>query len=697
MAKPNQSQIVNLLKPNPDLETRPNDQIPRDQKEPDVDKDKLSNFLKKQLREDIMSRDDFRFSERQSWNERGYYEIKDQFFSGYPWPNASNHFEPIIPVILDAGVTEVQDAMFRDPSDSVVVNGVSPEDKRYALPVKHVLNWQNSVGNEIAEIHGSNIFRTFKNGTGFIKTWQDFGDEFRIRHASVPMHLVYKTIRGNGCQRDRCDHITQIIPMEETDWLFRRGIKNAKGKPVYEHLDLITKGFEPAESLNAEELKLLQNQITGMDVEGYESRNLRYMAETEITYYPPGKFKAIELVVWWSPRLGIIHRVIENTSRIRSWSDYWFYPSDGWAYQRSLPELLRGVQEKANYTDKQVTDASDIAVNPPSYIDRQSNVDANTILRVPTGMYEVDRGTRITVEQRNIAAIVEREKTIDKQWDKAWMRASLADVQQRIGRIKSDTLGADRMRQRQADKTSLVLLNNYNIGVRRTTEIQYELTNRGIPRKKLMSILGSLDFVNANQLFPEVEGSNSFGMGLDRKFIFAIAGKPRSVQDEEDADTLKMTAEIASSVFGKDKPTMWKVLKRRSEIRRFAEYDTIVPRPAGVDIISIEEVLQRIESGETEMAPSPVTPMDVIEYQMFRINKFKITNRYRNYDQRQQFVLQRYTQRLDVIRGFQAYADLKKRAESDPLFGDAMNEVEAEIAEGGAPPGAAGPAPRQLQ
>src|SRR3990167_2151889 len=299
-----------------------------------------------------------------------------------------------------------------------------------------------------------NAFRVLKNGTGFIKTWLDVGDDFRIRHASIPLHLVYKPIRGNGCQRDKTPYTHQLIPMNEEDWKFRKGLKIG-GKSVYENLDLLAPGFEPAESLMAEEMRMLQNQITGMDVEGHETKNMRYMIESHATYYPPEKLKAVEIIVWWSLRHGLIHRVVENDpqfeQKIRPLSDYWIYPSDGFAYQRSLPEIIRHIQESANYTLKQKTDARDIAMMPPGFIDKDSGFDPHDHVLAPNTMYEIKKGTQIQWREKNISPIIEAQGELDRLWEKAKIRTGFTDIFMGQEPDRGTTLGGDGTRMNKAE------------------------------------------------------------------------------------------------------------------------------------------------------------------------------------------------------------------------------------------------------
>ena len=684
MPRPKPSEIVRLLQPNPDLQRSPNDIIPGRQREPDIgDKDVLSEQLRKSFREDIQQREDFGFQEKQFYNEKSYYEVKDEFFSNWPWPHAYNIPEIIVPVFVDVGWTQIQGAMFRNLMKTVNVSGVGREDKPYASLIAHILNWENGIENEIYDVQGMNAFRMFKNGTGFVKTWLDIGDEFKIKHASIPMHLIYKPIKGNGCQRDKCSHYHQLIPMDENDWKFRKGLK-IDGKTVYENLDMIAPGFEPSESLMGEELRMLQNQITGMDVEGMESRSLRYMVESHYTYYPPERLKAVELIVWWSLRHGLIHRTIENDTLIRPMSDYWVYPSDGYAYQRSLPEILRSLQDDASYTKKQTADAADIAISPPVYIDKQSDFGQGSFLRVPTGMYQVEKGTNIQTEQRNIAAIIERGHYLDKLWDKAKIRSGFTDIFLGIEGERQTTLGGDRIRLSKAENRFQHLLNTYGIGWRRTCEIQYDLTNRAIPRKKLIQVLGSADYTNVNQLFPRSQGSD-FGMGLDRKFNFALAGKSQSEQDAEDQDALTTTGEILQSPFGMSKVVAYKCLKKRAEVRNFMDFETILSRPPEADILSIEEVLQRIESGEIEVHPSPLTDQITAEYYLFRIGVFKKSDRYSQYSSRQRIILERYAMKLNAVRQSVIMSEAEKKAESDPAMAMALDSLAEDAAQGRLP------------
>lgn len=680
------SEIAKLLRPNPDLQKGPMDTIPQGQAIPDLDEDFLSEELVRALRSDMQDRDTFGFEAKRRYDDFAYYEQKDEFFSNWPWPGASNFPEPITSTMVDVGFTHLQSAMFRDKMKTVNVSGVGKEDRPYAPLVEHTLNWQIGIDSNMYETQLSNCFRTIQKGTGFVKSWVDFGDNFRLKTASVPLHLIFKRIRGAGCQRDNCQGYHQLIPLTPNEWLFRQGIRIGN-KPVYKNLEMILPGFSPGMGFTSDDAQLLMSQITGLDVAGSDSREIRYMVESHWTHYPKGKFKAVELVVWWSPRNGMIHRVIENKDLVRGMSDYGLWLNPGFAYNRSAPEILRNIQEKANYTDKQVTDAGDKAISAPGYIESGSDFDPQAHVRVPTGMYEVKKGTKITFEQTNMSAIIERGNQIDKLWDKAKTRLGFTDIFMGLeaGPGASKTLGGDRLRLGKAENRFRTLLDIYGIGWANTCKIIYELTDRNIPRKKLIMILGAAEYTNLDQLFPK-DDQKEFGIGIKAQFNFAIAGKTQTEVEQEDADTKEFLNDTIK-IFGADKGTLWKSMRAKADLIGYKDFERLVPRPPEADMMSVDEVLQRLESGEVELQPSPLMDRVTIEFYRFRLGAFMRTERFRNYTPRQRVELNRYLAKLDSIGVGTNIARLTSQAKSDPNIADAMDEMMMQLGQGGAPPG----------
>lgn len=684
---PNQEEAANILNQGvaPNLNRRPNDMTPQDQPEPTIDKKALIQYLVKTTENDINDRDNFGFNSNLEYDLKAYYGIKDKFMMNWPHPNASAYPVPITPVHVDVGYTQIQNTMFRNPEKTVNVGGIGKEDRKYAPFVGAIHNWQNSVESNVYDVQSSNIFRTLLHGTGFVKTFLDVSQQFKFKHASVPLNLIYKSIKGEGCQiDDGCDHITQLIPLTENEWKFRVGLK-FKGKTVYEDLDKLQPGFKPLEGINAESLKNLESQITGLDVEGQESRELRYFAETHLTYYPPNSFKPIELVVWWSLSGNMIHRVIVNKDKIRPFSDYKIYPIPGKAFHMSLPRKIRNVQEKANYTDKQVTDASDVVIQPEVFITEGSGFDPNNYVKVLNGMYEVKRDTQIKTIERNIAPILARERSIDRLWREAEQLDGFTELFQGLQTRASNTLGADRIRFTQSQGRFRTLLNTFGVGWQNTQRIQYFFNDRYMPRKKAVKILGSADYKNVEQVFPK-EDQTVFGLGFAANLNYSVAGKTQDEVDYENATHEKFLNEIIS-LYGKDIAVVYKAMQEKADMIDYKRFEVVVNRPIEVDDIGVDEMLQRIESGEKEVIPSPVIDrlkamQYIVTLEMFR----RYNDRFKNYTPEQQATMDRLLQRLNAIYTGSTISSLGARAKNDPETALALEEVAAGVAGGGEVP-----------
>ena len=673
----------------PDLNRQPNDMIPTDQPEPNIDQKDLISYLVKTTENDINDRDNFGFSQNLEYDLKAYYGVKDKFMMNWPHPNASAYPVPITPVHLDVGYTQIQNTMFRNPEKTVNVGGIGKEDRKYAPFVGAIHNWQNSVESSVYDVQSSNIFRTLLHGTGFVKTFLDVGQQFKFKHASVPITLIYKSIKGDGCQVDDCNHITQLIPLTENEWKFRVGLK-FKGKSVYDDLEKIGPGFKPVEGINTESLKNLESQITGLDLESHESRDLRYFAETHLTYYPKNSFKPIELAVWWSLSGNMIHRVIVNKDKIRPFSDYKIYPNPGKAFHYSLPKKIRNVQEKANYTDKQITDASDSVIQPEVFITEGSGFDPNNYVKVLNGMYEVKRDTQIKTLERNISPIIQRAGEIDRLWREAEQLDGFTELFQGLQTRQSNTLGADKIRFTQSQGRFRTLLNTFGIGWANTCRIQYFYNDRYMPRKKAINILGSADYKNIEQVFPK-EDQTVFGLGFSANLNYSIAGKTQDEVDYENAIHEKFLNEIIE-VYGEDVAVKYKAMQEKAEMIDFKRFEVIVNKPIEVDDMGVDEMLQRIESGEKEIIPSPaIDRLKAIQY-IVTLESFKRYNdRYKNYTPDQQSTMARLIDRLNAIYTGAQLSSFGNRAKNDPQTALALEEISAGFGRGAAMPPAPPP------
>src|SRR3990167_68951 len=110
MPIPDKSQFAATLSSTvaPDLSRKPNDMLPKGQPSPNIDKDKLREYLIKITKNDIADRDSFGFNDKLAYDIKAYHGIKDKFMMNWPHPRASAYPVPITPVHVDVGYTQIQ-------------------------------------------------------------------------------------------------------------------------------------------------------------------------------------------------------------------------------------------------------------------------------------------------------------------------------------------------------------------------------------------------------------------------------------------------------------------------------------------------------------------------------------------------------------------------------------------------------------
>lgn len=680
MARPSGDELLEILKrPNPDLEVAQSDINERGQKDADIDKEKLGQYLIELVRKDLMDRESFGFDKKRQYDIKSYFGLKDEFFSSWPWPHASNFPEPITPVMVDTGYTNIASAMFRNPLHTVSVIGIGPEDKVYAPKVSSFVNWQVGVESNMQEVQDSNIFRTILNGTGFVKTWIDIGSEFAIKNASIPIENILKPAYGEGCQKDNCDHIFQIVPLTENEKKFRETLRH-NGKLVYDGMDNLVKGVNVSDA-DRELQRSLMSRVSGIDLERVESSDLYFWVEGHLTYYPPGSMRARELIVKFCLNNGYVNRVVDNKDIVRPYSDYYIYKLPGLAFHQSLPDKIRNVQEKANYTDKQVTDAADKAISSPAYIDENPGFNPQEHVRVPGGMYEVKKGTQIQYDQTNMSAIIERGNYVEKLWDRAERLTGFTDLFQGREPERRLTATTDKIRTAKAENRFKAILNRFGIGWGKTCDLIYYYDDRYVPRHKVARVLGSTEYKSVDELFPGKANAKlpEFGFNLNAKFNFKLAGKSQSEVDDENDIKLAFTDKILNTPFAQNLAVLYRALKVQADIIDFAEFERIVPKPPEADEISYEELMQRIESGEKDIQPSPYGEFTS---QIIKIQLFMKTDKFKEMDDRKKSVLLSYLKRLQGAEMGAKLHQLNQMAQADPMVAQALDEIAEDVESG---------------
>jgi hypothetical protein len=667
----------------PDLSVKANDTIPGNQSDPDINEEDLKEVLQKSFKSIIGDRDSGRWVDKRNYEIAAYFGIKDDFYSNFPWPNSSNFPEPITPVLMDTGQSNIMASMFRNKLKTTAVSGIGPEDKRAEKFVGNVMNWQFGVECDMYQVQDATAFWTFLHGTGTVKALIDLSDEYRLKPVSVRIQNMYVPFYSKGYQKKDTDIVHQIIPWSNADYESRKLLK-INGKSVYEGLDELLPGFRVGQMSGSDEQKVLESQITGIDLSAEESREMRFPVETYITFYPRESTKAVELIVWWNPATGTIFRKIVNKDDIRPFSRYYLYDIPNSFYKMSLPEKIRNVQEKANYTEKQITDASDKALNQSAFMEEGNSFDPDSSARVPGGMYEIKRGTKITFETPDIGPIIARRGEIDRLWDLAERMTGLTELFQGRETDRKNTATSDRIRTRKAENRFSTIYKRYGIGWAETCEIVNFYNDRYLPREKISRILGAEDYERVEELYPKKD-SRPFGFNINGKFDYSLAGLTQIEVDEIRDNNIYFLEKVIDSKLIENRGQLWKAYKELSEVIEFKNFEAIVEKPPEANILSVEEVLQRIESGQLEVWPDP--RVDIADYD-YRLKLFKKTDKFSHFDDQQKMVLDRFIKRLEYIKIGRELASLDQQAKQNPLIAQSVNDIASKFGQPGAGPAA---------
>ena len=588
-----------------DKQERPTDNIPSvDNPDADINEEDLGQYLVGLLKSYISDKEQMGWDEKRQYDLRAYHGLKEEWMSNFPWPNSSNYPVPITPVLLDTGWAAINDLIWRDKNKLVSVSGIGEEDADNAEDLQSVMNWvfTNGIQGAKREVF-ANTFQMLKHGTSHLKVVRQAREDgkFQLDLNTVPVEWIYMAIDAKSPEIGDSECNIQIVPLLSND------LRDRIRWGVYKNLDKIGKGWNVGNANSPEKLAQLKQQITGLDVTRRVTRDTWFIGEAEITYYPKYSLRARELIVWFAPSTGAILRVIDNTDKIRSLADWYVYPNPGMAYHRSLPEIVRHVQEKANYTDKQVTDAGDKAISPAGFYDSTSGFQPNMSLRVPTGMVPMKNVNSIVWEQVNIAPIMERKDEIRNLWLDAERISGFSDLWQGVNSRQTNTLGQDVLRSKKADIRFKTVQEYVDDAWKRTNNKIYEYVNRYMPRDVKVKILGSNEFVSIEKLFPAPDPANGLtqGLGLSGNYDFSIANKSVDDQEREDQNTSMLAGMLLSdSRAMQDLGNWYRTWKMKAEAIGFKNFGKIISKPKEADILTPDEVVECIMSGEKDIQPS---------------------------------------------------------------------------------------------
>ncbi len=571
-----------------------------------IDEDELSTVLQNDFLNDICDREEMGWSEKREYDLRAYYGVKDPEMQNFPYPGASAYPVPITTVQLDTGHALIDDVIWRNGSKCVVVNPISDEDIKKAKNLEFLLNWQfindiknvrrvDSIGNMLGLLHGTSYEKIIRIGKP---------NENRIATLNCPIQNIYLPIDAEGPEIDQSDHIIHLIPLSAND------MRERIGSGVYKNLDKVGKGFLPGGENTPERLRQLQQEISGLSLSAKNSRDTYWIAEVYKTYYPKGSVRPIELVCWFSPSTGAILRVIENKEDMRPFVDKYFYENPGYAYHFSLPERLRNIQEKANYSDKQATDAIDKAISPAMFYNGTDKFDPRMNFRAPTAAYPMQNVNSIQWEPVNIAPILAQRNEIRNLYLEAERITGFTDLQQGISTAASaNTLGQDVLRSKSADTRFRKIIKLVDHHWNKKVNKVYQYDNLYMPRSTKVKVLGINKYESLDKLFPKENindaAEKDSGLGLTGKFSFSIANQTLDEQESLNQKKLAFYGTVISHpVLGADKGTIYRAFEQQAEANGISDFEMVVKMPKEAMQLTPDEVIAKLYEGE-EVLPDP--------------------------------------------------------------------------------------------
>ena len=377
-------------------------------------------------------------------------------------------------------------------------------------------------------------------------------------------------------------------------------------------------------------LNQLKDQVAGVSREQKYRRETYFMAESYIEYFPksgsgygggPSRagVKPVYLIVWWSPNGGTIHRIAMNEDEIVPFANYDFYPNPGYFFSMSMPEKIRNIQEKANYADKQNTDAMDRIISPALFFSDTAELEKSRAKRMPGGMYNIGRDNQVFYEP-----MPARERGFEQEVKNMWVEA-----QQMVGLIdisygsqaKDQTLGQTQMRSFRADIRFQDLLDRYEMGFKDTMDLIYHYDNKFMDRSTKIKVLGYSDYKRIEEIFPS-KNLGAIGLGITGKYDFSFGGASVLIREQIKNDEISYFSIMMTDPMVLANPKdSWNIRVQLGQAYGIREgrLETILTKPKEALILSAQEAIQRVVSGQTgiDIRPGIDTESYIFELELF--------------------------------------------------------------------------------
>ena len=602
-----------------------------------LNEDHLKSYIYAEFRDILQRRFDYGWVESKVYSIKSYYGIKNEAMKHWPHEMASAFPVPLTPTLLDTAWANIQAGLFINSKKPVTIEGVGDEDIRPAAMVSKFQNWQLVNEMKIEKESDKNVFRTFLYGKGVYKVMLDIKTgTLKIR--SIAIENFHVPIDASGVQRGETDIIVHLIPLSYNDIQLRKAMK------VYRNPDLIMPGAG-LERGHDERITQTIDNVSGQDMTEKRLNQNYYIAECDVLgYVPPDAYRPIDLKVWVSPKGFEIQRIRKIDKGMKTpyaVADAYMY-DDSRFYSMSLPEKVKNEQEKVDYADKQYTDSLDIASRPAMFADDTSEFQRGRMQRERGGIYPKGKGNTIDWEPQ---PPVDRNSAQERAliWEMAERKTGIIDITQgRASAFGGKTLGELEIRAARADVRFSRLLKNFGEQLQEVNDIAYELNYYYTPKEKIMDVIGySTEGYTMNELFPVKNGELV-------KHNFQFTGKLYQDKLEEDERQMAfLDSQMTSFLVANDLANTYNVSQAMANLRGVRNFSQIVRKPREARIVTVEEFIQRIVSGDTTVSIRP--GIDTEDY-LFELQLFKRGRLYGSLEQFQKTLIDDTIRRAYMMR-----------------------------------------------
>lgn len=617
-----------------------------------IDKNELAKYILDRLKDDVRDRDGFGWVHMREYDQLAYDGYKKKATD--PWNNAANYAVCLTPTLVDTAHANVIGSIYSDKKKIVTVDGVGPEDIRTEKHLDALLNWQ--IINDIEDAYDTidkTVSVSFKNGNGAIKVIQGGGPQkSRVLWSRVPFENIFVPITARGAQRSQTDHIFELIPLSENDKNARVIVKDPKtGKPVYDGMADLQRGSKIVFSSAIDSLVNVRDQTSGTSLGSKYSNDMFYILECYLTYWHKpkegdGDPVEIELIVWIAPQGGRIMRMVENSDvdedageAIRPYSLRWIpYPREDRIYGDSLPWMVKQTQEELDYAHNQNMNAAEELIKPYKFYDPGSGFDPEAHQQTPNGWYPIPNPrNNVYIPDMRFDPIFERQ--FERYWEYAQRRTGLTELFQGRTPDREQTLGEAQLRTNKTEIRFKTVYERFEQGFKELIELTYFFDKKYMPRDTKIKVLGATEYQTLDELFPK---------GVKGRYNFSFSSAPVTEKAQKNQDIRMFYAAVAPNPLVAGNPANdWKMMELLADSYGIRNLGAVIGKPKEANVLSPQEAIQRIMSGELDVMPDP--GIDCNDY-MLRIQMFMKGDAFADADPQTKQAIMLLLRRVDNIR-----------------------------------------------